>query len=314
MKFFESHFWYNKRQRNGILILISIITAFQLLLYLTEEYFPQNQSETIESLSDNKQLERWRAELDSLSKLGEVVNTRRIYPFNPNYLTDYRGYLLGLSVVEIDRLFAFRAKGKFLSSAEEFQRITQISDSLLITIAPFFKFPDYKGANGTWAQSRSGSKKDNIPTALSVDKTTVEKGEKIHLKKQNLNLASETELRSIRGVGEKLAKRIVRYRDLLGGYSINDQLYEVYHLPHQTAERILQRFEVKESPVINKLNINEVSFKELLHLPYIDYELTKKIVRYRQANKGFTDLSELKKIDSFPLNKYERIALYLLAE
>jgi len=247
-------------------------------------------------------LERWRAELDSLSKQDEVVNPRRIYPFNPNYLTDYKGYLLGLSVAEIDRLFAFRAKGKFLSSAEEFQRVTQINDSLLITIAPFFKFPDYKSANGAWAQGKSGYK------------TTLEKGLKIHMQKQNLNLASETELRSIRGVGEKLAKRIVRYRELLGGYSIKDQLYEVYHLPHETAERILQRFEIKESPVINKLNINEASFKELLHLPYIDYELTQRIVRYRQANNGFTDLSELKKIDSFPLNKYERIALYLLAE
>ena len=314
MKFFESHFWYNKRQRNGILILISMITAFQLLLFLTEEYFPQNQGETSVNVSDNKQLERWRAELDSLSKQDAVVNTRRIYPFNPNYLTDYKGYLLGLSVAEIDRLFAFRAKGKFLSSAEEFQRITQISDSLLITIAPFFKFPDYKSANSTWSQGRSGSKKNNISSALSVDKTTLEKGVKIHLQKQNLNLASETELRSIQGVGEKLAKRIVRYRELLGGYSINDQLYEVYHLPLETAERVLQRFEVKESPVISKLNINDASFKELLHLPYIDYKLTKRIVRYRQANNGFTDLSELKKIDSFPLNKYERIALYLLAE
>ena len=116
--------------------MISMITAFQLLLFLTEEYFPQNQGETSVNVSDNKQLERWRAELDSLSKQDAVVNTRRMYPFNPNYLTDYKGYLLGLSVAEIDRLFAFRAKGKFLSSADDLEETIRVYEQFEVIVPP----------------------------------------------------------------------------------------------------------------------------------------------------------------------------------
>ena len=59
------------------------------------------------------------------------------------YVTDYKGYTLGMSAQEINLLQAYRAKGKWINSAKEFQRITKVSDSLLKTIAPYFKFPDW---------------------------------------------------------------------------------------------------------------------------------------------------------------------------
>jgi ABC-type cobalt transport system substrate-binding protein len=37
MKFFKSHFWYNKRQRNGILFLIIIIILLQVI-YLNVDF------------------------------------------------------------------------------------------------------------------------------------------------------------------------------------------------------------------------------------------------------------------------------------
>ena len=50
-----------------------------------------------------------QAQIDSLKALPKA---RIIYPFNPNYLSDQRGYFLGLLPVEIDRLHAYRTQGK----------------------------------------------------------------------------------------------------------------------------------------------------------------------------------------------------------
>ena len=82
-------------------------------------------------------------QLDSLRAI-EIENRKpKTYPFNPNYITDYKGERLGMSLIEIDRLLAFRKQNKFINSKYEFQQVTKVSDTLLNKIAPYFKFPDW---------------------------------------------------------------------------------------------------------------------------------------------------------------------------
>lgn len=261
--------------------MVLMITGLQVFLYLSDNFFPSP-----ETVYDPQMLKEINARLDSM-RLERNVQKKRIYPFNPNYITDFKGYVLGMSPEEIDRLMAFREKGLFLSSAKDFQRITGVSDSLLLKISPYFKFPSFQRKQVT-----------RNPT----------------LEKLDLNRAKVEDLRKVRGVGEILSKRIVSYRRSLGGYSLDDQLYEVYNLPAETAQRVLQQFEIRERPDIKKLNINTASFREILALPYIDYDLTRRIFEFKREEKLITDLSDLKQIDSFPLEKFDRIALYLLAE
>jgi hypothetical protein len=47
-----------------------------------------------------------------------------------------------MSVQEIDRLLEYRKGNKYVKP-KEFQAVTQVSDSLLNVIAPYFKFPDW---------------------------------------------------------------------------------------------------------------------------------------------------------------------------
>ena len=134
------------------------------------------------------------------------------------------------------------------------------------------------------------------------------------IKKQDINKVNETDLRVVNGIGEKLAYRIIQYRTKLQGFSFNNQLYEVWNLDKEVVDRVLNHFEVMEPPIIKKININEATFKEVLAVVYIDYELTKKIFNYRDEVAEIQKLEELKKIDGFPLEKFDRIALYLEAE
>ena len=102
MKIFKSHFWYNKSQRNGIFLLVVLIAILQVIIFVKP--FSSEENVTI----DDNDLIAFQHRIDSL-KIVEIENSKpKIYPFNPNYISDFKGEQLGMSLEEIDRLHAFR--------------------------------------------------------------------------------------------------------------------------------------------------------------------------------------------------------------
>ena len=145
----KSHFQLDNKKRSGILLLIAI------LICSWWAYFSLGKIEQ-ESISDSEALLIQR-QIDSLRNSKAAEETIIIFPFNPNFITDYKGYTLGLSPEEIDKLLAYRSQNLWINSASDFQTVTGVSDSLLATIAPFFKFPD-------WVKNAQ-SKKSNTNSA-----------------------------------------------------------------------------------------------------------------------------------------------------
>ncbi len=287
MNLFKSHFKYNKYQRNGIFVLVVIIISLQLIFH-----FINFSSNKITSNLSDAEIKSFSKEMDSLQKVKLQRNSKKIYPFNPNYISDFKGYQLGLSVKEIDKLFAFRNQGKFVNSAKEFQNVTGVSDSLLKAISPYFKFPK-------WVLNKKRVKKET-------------KNSK-NIKVKDINLATVTDFKTVYGIGEKLAERIVKYRNKLQGFSFNSQLYEVWYLDKEVADRALIKFKVKKTPNISKIDINNATVSELVKNVYVNYDLAKKIITYRNEVAEIQSIDELKKIDGFPLDKFNLIALYLKA-
>jgi len=295
MKIFKSHFWYTKNQRNGILLLLIIIIFLQLILH-----FKNFDSQQMVDLSLPK-ITSYNKQLDSLKKKSSKKKKFKIYPFNPNYISDYKGYQLGMNVDEIDRLLAHREQRLYVNSAKEFQTITKISDSLLKKISPFFKFPE-------WVQKKNNNKNNQqryIPNSrINVSEITT----------VDINKATLKDFTAIEGVDEYISERIIKYRSKLQGFSFKEQLFEVWGLDEQMANKILSTFSIKNKPIIKKVNINTASFKEVLSNPYIDYELCIQIFDYKDEVAELQSISEIKNIEGFPIKKYNRIVLYLLAE
>ena len=295
MKIFKSHFWYTKNQRNGILFLLIIIIFLQLIFHFKN--FDSQQ------LIDFNQpiITSYKKQLDSLKKKSSKKKKFKIYPFNPNYISDYKGYQLGMNVDEIDRLLAHREQKLYVNSSKEFQTITKISDSLLQKISPFFKFPD-------WVQKKNKNKNNQqryIPNSrINVSEITTE----------DINKATLKDFTAIEGVDEYISERIIKYRSKLQGFSFKEQLFEVWGLDELMANKILSTFSIKNKPIIKKVNINTASFKEVLSNPYIDYELCIQIFDYKDEVAELQSISEIKNIEGFPIKKYNRIVLYLLAE
>ncbi|MDF0708224.1 ComEA family DNA-binding protein [Flagellimonas okinawensis] len=199
---------------------------------------------------------------------------------------------MGLSTAELDRLFVFRNQGKFVNSAEEFQEVTKISDTLLKTIAPYFKFPDWVSSVPSTTRKHQSQSKTKVLV-------------------KDLNTATASDLMAVYGIGETLSKRIVKFRDRLGGFLVDEQLYDVYGLKPEVVQKTLLKFKVKEVPTIKRININKASAEELAQLVYIPKSLAYNIVEYRGLNGVFRSFQDLKNIEKFPSEKLDRIALYL---
>ena len=302
MKLFKSHFWYTKSQRNGIFLLIIIIVILQILIF-TDVFSTDEKINTA-----TQELVAFQKQIDSL-QLVELENRKpKIYPFNPNYITDFKGKQLGMSLLEIDRLHAFRDSNKFVNSKEEFQKVTKISDALLRKIGPYFKFPD-------WVVKRNQkNKKISLQKSKKRYSSDANNSKEFILSSTDINKITAQDLRTIPGINATFSERIIKYRSKLQGFSFPSQLYEVWGLDTEIADQIIEVFKIIELPSIKKQNINTIEFKQLLKNPYIDYELCKKIFNYRDEVAELQDISELKNIKGFPVDKYDRIVLYLLAE
>ncbi|WP_111306694.1 ComEA family DNA-binding protein [Confluentibacter sediminis] len=283
----KSHFTFSKSQRNGIFLLIILIIVLQCV-YLLAEFLPKK------IIVNQELLAKYNNEIDSL-KLVKLEATKPIInPFNPNYITDYKGASLGMSNEEIDRLFAFRKQNKWINSAKQFQDVTKISDSLLNEISPYFKFPD-------WLEnsvSKPVSNYNNIPKTFA--------------QKQDLNTATALQLQKVYGVGEALSQRIIKYRSKFkGGFISDGQLQDVYGLGPDIIENIKKEFTVKSSRSINKINLNLATVDQLVTIPYVDYDLAHDIIEQRKLRNGFKSMDELIKVKDFPINKLDIIKLYL---
>ena len=290
MKNIKSLFMFTSDQRKGIFALMLLIVVLQLAYFFVDFSVVSK---------DDEQKQKWlslQSEVDSLKNTSEN-KSEKIFLFNPNFITDYKGYKLGMSVAEIDRLLEFRKTNQFVNSADEFQKVTKISDSLLNVISPLFKFPD-------WVSNRKEKKEyEKFPSKAFAKK------EKIIL--IDINQATKEDLIKIYGIGEAISLRILKQKEVLGGFVSMDQMSDVWGLSPEVIENLNSHFKIISLPEFKKIDVNNASLKELSQFYYFRYALAKEIITYRSMNGDFKNIEDLTKIKGFPVDKAKTIALYL---
>lgn len=287
---------FSKGHYFGIAILICSIGLLQLFIFLFDN---QKDTASLDLTQDEKNWLLVQNEIDSIKEVNQE-NSNKIYPFNPNFISDYKGYKLGMTEAQIDKLHNFRKQNKYVNSNSEFQRLTGVSNEWMKQYSLYFKFPD-------WVTNRT------TKNYKSKYENTYQKFDKKETKiiVQDLNTADQIQLEKIYMIGEKMALKIISEREKFGSFVSMDQLQFIWGISPEAIADLNKKFQIKSSENLKKININTSTIKELQQFPYFNYTIAKNIVTFRSMNGDFKSSEDLTNVKQFPLEKLKIIALYL---
>lgn len=293
MKAFRFFFRFTKDQQKGILVLFGLIIVFQIIYFILTSFDFTSEEEK------SKEEKEWLAHQDEINALKRKTSHKdTIYPFNPNFITDYKGYILGLSTSQLDKLHAYRASGRFINSVSDFKQVTGVDDTLLQKLEPYFKFGNKPAKYDNVSNIKKYSRTESAPDSRAV-------------KVIDINEAIEEDLIKVYGIGPYYAKEILKRRSVLGGFVSMDQMDDFSTLSAEAKSGLKKYFNVSKIPEIEKINVNTASLLQLSRFPYFNKDIARSVITQRSMDGKIRKIDDLLEIRNFPVDKVKIIALYL---
>lgn len=226
-----------------------------------------------------------------------------LHPFDPNTADSAALVRLGLHPRLARRICRYRAAGGRFRHARDLARIYGMDTAALRRLSPYIRIAAAPGANPSFRKPRPLEKSHYAYTPYPSRK--LPRGRQL-----DLNAADSAELLRVPGVGPYFARRIVRYRERLGGFVSPEQLREIPNLP----DSVQTWFRVTAEKARSPLRLNTATFRELLRHPYLNYEQVKAIVNYRERQGALQTLQELSLSEAFTPVDLERLTPYVSFE
>lgn len=195
-----------------------------------------------------------------------------LFAFDPNYVTTQELVWLGLSPKQAQVIINWREKGGYFWEKQDFARMYTVSDSLYERLEPYLYI--------------------HVPQH----------------KKLNLNQADSAALDALPGIGPYFARKILDYRDRLGGYAAVEQLLEV-GLDSLRWRSLSVRLWC-DTTQIRCLSLSCSPADSLARHPYIGSYLTSSIVRWREFQKKPIKLEDLVNNGVISISKAKKLWIY----
>jgi competence ComEA-like helix-hairpin-helix protein len=160
-----------------------------------------------------------------------------------------------------------------------------------------------------FASRKFGGKEAEVRRKGWVDYGSYKSGGHKKIQAIDINTADSAAWVALNGIGPGFAKRIMTYREKLGGFYQVDQLKEVYGLDSLWVKENKALLKVGAG-VYRFLAINQVEWKDFKH-PYLPYGQSKLVLAYRKQHGGLKDFEALEKIQLLDLVAWKRLKPYL---
>lgn len=288
-KWLNIYFSFSKREYNGLLVLIfllAVITAFPSVY----TFLVPAQDDLVAEQEAMKKLILVEAEIKAAAhyKYKKPVKAADIKPFtfDPNHTSLSDWQLLGLSAKQAAVMIRYTAKGGKFRKKEDLQKMYTISPETYQRLSPYVV----------------------IDTSAFVHKYLPPVPRKTVI--VQVNTADTLELDKIKGIGPAFARRIVRYRDRLGGFYKKEQLLEVFGLDSIKFQEIRDQVNI-DGTVLKQIYINKAEYADFKNHPYLNPKEVNAIVQFRKQHGNYANIADLKKVAILSAITIEKIAPYI---
>ncbi len=216
------------------------------------------------------------------------------FPFDPNTASEAELKRLGLSARVASNILKYREKGGRFRDAEGFSRVYGLSAGDYERLAPYIRIEK----TGAGPQGQGAPESRPVSYVSSPAQALVD-----------INQATAEEWQQLRGIGPAYARRIVAFRDKLGGFTHVGQVAETFGLPDSIFQGIRPR--LQHSPVLRRIFINEADVQSLQAHPYLNWRQANAIVAYRANHGPFNSVEDVKKVKALPPEVVEKLEGYL---
>ena len=296
--FLKQYFSFSKAEKNGTMVLVVLIILVlagylilpQIIVNQSEDFTDfKNEIEVFEQLISNA--EDNVSPLKNREKTFENMDDIQFFEFDPNDLSVDKWKHLGLPEKTINTIRKYIKKGGRFYKPEDLKKIYGLEMDWYKRAEPYIKIRE-------------------------IDATDIKTGTRVIVNEKKaplieLNSADSLLLTDLRGIGPVLAGRILKYRNLLGGFVKKEQLLEVYGLPHETFENINRAVNI-DTTGITRIDLNKATYSKLIRHPYLDVYTVKGILNYRDIQGNIKDVNELKDNRIIPKESFSRIKPYLV--
>ncbi|HEX2969397.1 MAG TPA: helix-hairpin-helix domain-containing protein [Bacteroidales bacterium] len=247
-------FGYTRKERRASLMLIILI----IIVLIIRIILPDKKIEVVDLTS--------QLFTDSGSRTeGTTPDKEDFVSFDPNKAPYDTLVKAGFRDDVAGRIIAYRKKGGRFREPSDIRRIYGLDSTSASDIIPNIRIQSY--TDSTQFQKR----------------TVLE-----------LNRCDSAMLERLPGIGPVLSSRIIRYRNLTGGFISVEQLKEVYGLSSETFEKIRPLI-TADTALVRKTNLNEADYGELIHLPYLKRYQVTDILNFRKLEGRINSLDDLVK-------------------
>ena len=293
---FKEYLSFHRTERNGIIAVLLFILGLIAFNMYQRVFWKGDWQELY--LKYGESMVEFKAKTDSVKNWDNdrqpwMPENRTLFQFDPNTLDSTGWVNLGFSPKQVASIIKYREAGAVFRKPEDIKKLFVVDEERYAELAPFIAIDPQI---------------NDKPTQPKFDRTKWEKPEPVLIRIE-LNSADSTELVQLKGIGSSFAKRIIKYRELLGGYISKDQVLEVYGMDSARYIPIELQLEV-DTAIRQKMNLNEVEAKELMRHPYLDKNQAVAIVNYRKQHGPFKAISDLRKIHLVKEETYRKIAPY----
>lgn len=288
MKFF----YLQKSDRRVILLLLGIIVAALAVGYFFDGEPEEAAMEEVPAQKAGKQQHPKASYYQGEPKQPEL------FPFDPNTADSTQLLRLGLQPWQVRNIYKYRAAGGIYREPSDFARLYGLTLKQYRQLEPYIRISeDYQPAARFISKDVTMEERDTMryPVKLQPQERIV------------LNTADTAQLRKVPGIGHYFARKIVEYRERLGGYVSVQQLLEIEDFP----DTAVNYFIIPDDTQLRKLNLNRLSLNELKRHPYISFYQARAIVDYRRLHGPLESLQQLSLSRDFPPEAIRRLAPYV---